>query len=366
MNRIIRVDALTRAMSNTFSSRTSTQLDEVCDIQDRILRQFTSCQYYALSWEDLKEATRSCIPSQLVDLDVSLARTWDDETLLYESSTKESWKRLFDLSWAHFGGYKEMKDRLYQTVVRPWRASFQESYGSEEGPWKLSRPTGVLFHGPSGTGKSLAAECLASSLSLNIIKVRASNVLDKWLGGSEAIVRSIFARARSAAPCILLFDDIDSISSNRENDGEGGSGDVYSRVLSTLLNEMDGVSSDTQGNGSAILVVATSNRLEDIDAALLRPGRFDVHINIQKPRAHDATEIFRLKLSKVRIHSDVDLMNLAEKVINLNATGANIEGLCEQVCMIAIDREDSDHVLITMEDFDAALKLSFLGSRECQ
>ena len=364
MNRI-RVDAITRAMSRNYCSpKTSLPTNNSWGIQDRILQQATSPQNYAVTWEDVKESAKNCIPSQLADLDVSIARTWDDNTW-DESNTRESWKSLFELSWACFGGYQEMKERLYRTVIRPWRASFNESQGSDEGKWKLSPPTGVLFHGPSGTGKSLAAVCLASSLSLNIIKVRASDVLDKWLGGSEAIVRSIFARARSAAPCILLFDDIESISSNRENDGDGGSSDVYSRVLSTLLNEMDGVSSGIQGTGEAILVVATSNRMEDIDAALLRPGRLDVHVNIHRPRVCDALDIFRICLSKVQIHSDVDLRHLAEKLTALDATGASIEGICEQACMNAIDRDqdyddDNESVFITMGDFEEALHRSLL------
>jgi SpoVK/Ycf46/Vps4 family AAA+-type ATPase len=117
---------------------------------------------------------------------------------------------------------------------------------------------------------------MADSLQLPMIQVRAADILDKWLGGSEALLRSLFSRARAASPCILFLDEIDAIANNREEDDTN---DFTSRILSTLLNEMDGVSSAIQK--SRVLVVACTNRLGSLDSALLRPGRLQEHFYLQ-------------------------------------------------------------------------------------
>jgi transitional endoplasmic reticulum ATPase len=210
-----------------------------------------------------------------------------------------------------------------------------------------------LFHGAPGTGKTLAAACLGSSLELPMIRVRSSDVLDKYLGGSEAVVRSLFARARAASPVILLFDEIDSIASNRAND-ETGTG-VMSRILSTLLNEMDGVSSRLR---HSVLVVACTNRLSALDAALLRPGRLEEHIEFPSPTVEDLDEILRRFLRNVTMDKSVDLRILAAKLKSKNATAAVVEGVAREAVLSALRRDQvtSEEVSLQSTDLEDAIK----------
>jgi transitional endoplasmic reticulum ATPase len=217
----------------------------------------------------------------------------------------------------------------------------------------MDPPPGVLFHGPSGCGKTFAAKCLAASLELPVIQVRAADVLDKWLGGSESILRSLFARARAAAPCILFLDEIDSIASNRS---EGDSNDFTSRVLSTFLNEMDGVSSAV--TKSRVLVVACTNRLESLDAALLRPGRLEEHLHLELPSTEDLEEILKLLLARIPLDDTVKLQVLAQELYEKAATGADVEGLCREVCLTVLrESTDPETVVVTQDDIRGAIKM---------
>lgn len=180
----------------------------------------------APDWEDLKYAAMSTVPSQLALLDVVKPST-------HNVMDTKDWEVIHYECWTLLGGCDSIKKRIYRTVVLPWRRIYLSTGSPEKAlAGAIVPPSGVLFHGPSGVGKTIAAGCLASSLGLPMIRVRAADVLDKWLGGSEAIIRSLFARARSAAPCVLFFDEIDAIATNRSMDSE--TVDVMARVLSTL------------------------------------------------------------------------------------------------------------------------------------
>ncbi|KAI2504607.1 AAA ATPase-like protein [Fragilaria crotonensis] len=295
-----------------------------------------------LQWHDLREAVHRATPSELALLDVSRPHLFSDGTV---QSPLEMHRR----SWEKFGGYADVKKRIFRTVVAPWHRHLKA-----EGPsiFGLNPPRGVLFHGPSGTGKTLAASCLAGSLGLNVVKVRASDVLDQWLGGSEAAIRTLFNRARGAQPCILYFDEIDAIASNREQ--EGAESDVSSRILTTLLNELDGISSTTNGG---VLVLACTNRLGDLDAALLRPGRLEEHIELKLPSCEDLKFILQSHLANVPIAEGVNLEDFAEVFFELRATGADVEGVCRDACSLAMRTlEESDYVVLTFEALDTALR----------
>ena len=310
-----------------------------------------------ITWEDLAEAARNCVPSQLAALDVTKPKSF-----LSDCSVGD-WSRIHELSWNDFAGYASVKKRVYRTVVVPWRrhlsnSGVDDALLADNTSKFIAPPSGVLFHGTSGCGKTLAANCLGSSLGLPMIKVRAADVLDKWLGGSEAAIRSLFNRARGAAPAILLFDEIDAIASNRSDGGE--TADVMSRLLSTLLNEMDGVSS---GQARPVLVVACTNRLESLDAALLRPGRLEEHISLEKPTLDDAKEILRHCLARAPLDDSLDLDSVAAVLVSKSATGALVEGTCREAVFQALRRcgHDSDTVCITLEDISkatVALKLA--------
>jgi len=306
-----------------------------------------------ITWEDLAEAARNCVPSQLAALDVNKPKSF-----LPDCSVGD-WSRIHELSWSDCAGYASVKKRVYRTVVVPWRRHLSNDASLADSTSKsIAPPSGVLFHGTSGCGKTLAANCLGSSLGLPTIKVRAADVLDKWLGGSEAAIRSLFNRARGAAPAILFFDEIDGIASNRSDGGE--TADVMSRLLSTLLNEMDGVSS---GQARPVLVVACTNRLESLDAALLRPGRLEEHISLEKPKFNDAKEILRHCFARAPLDKSLDLDSVAADLVDKSATGAIVEGTCREAVFQALRRcgHDSDTVCITLEDISkatVALKLS--------
>lgn len=331
------VDALTRSMARS---------------------KVNSLEVKGVQWDDIKEATRNCIPSQLAQLDVTLSRDIDKVHHTQHLTLKEE----FLASFQCFGGYGELKAKIYRTVILPWKRRYTTTELSTTSISSLERmiapPTGVLFHGPSGTGKTFAAECLASALRLNVIRIRTADILDQWLGGSEAAIRAIFARARTASPCILFFDELDSIAMNREEtDGDSSSG-LQSRLLSTLLNEMDGISSDN--NKSDVLIVATTNRIGAIDAALLRPGRFEEHILLEKPTESDIYDILSLCLEKVPLEEGLDLNKFAELLEELGATGADTKGICSEACIHAIneaeDEIDIDHIVLKASDIDFAIE----------
>jgi len=332
-----------------------------------------------VQWEDIREAARICIPSQLARLDVTSASVFHEDELFREEWGVD-YKAAHEKAWSVFGGYKEVKEHVYRTIVSPWshqvmRQANEEILGSGDAQviqaskdltWGISPPSGILFHGESGCGKTMAAYCLATALALPVVKVGAADIFDQWLGGSEAAVRSLFARARSAAPCILFFDDIDALACNREDVGD--STNVQSRILSTLLNEMDGVSSQSGRGG--VLVVAATNRLEAIDSALLRPGRLDRHIELLLPTALDIEEILCIHLAKVRLGKDIVASDLAVRLAKVGASGADIEGVCTGACLYAIRRASSDvsstvegieadTIALKMDDFTSALRAVF-------
>ena len=283
------------------------------------------------------------VPSQLALLDVVKPTLSIDTT---------DWQAIHAESWRGFCGYAGVKKRVYRTVVLPWRRVHLSTTPADTAlTGAIIPPSGVLFHGPSGCGKTVAAECLASSLGLPMIRVRAANVLDKWLGGSEATIRSLFARARSAAPCVLFFDEIDAIATNRSTDTD--TVDVMSRVLSTLLNEMDGVSTDK--TAPKVLVVACTNRLEALDAALLRPGRLDEHVGLYKlENVDDVEAVLRHYLARAPLDAALDLRHVAVGLVQSKAlSGAEIEGLCRAAVLKAIRRATlNDSLNITSSDFN--------------
>jgi ATP-dependent 26S proteasome regulatory subunit len=308
------------------------------------------------------EAAYSLVPSQWATLDVQKPA----RLLLMESSSSSSGqnhtsddKTIFHEAFRIFAGYDQMKERLFRAVVLPWRRQqhYLPNHNMNNNNRMVDPPTGVLFHGPSGCGKTMAAIGLGSALGLAMIQVRATDVLDQYVGGSEQIVRTLFTRARQAAPCILFLDEIDSLASNRGGDEHGGSsgGGVMSRVLSTLLNEMDGVSSSGGGGSTGcpkVLIVACTNRLEAIDSALLRPGRLEVHIAVGLPSATDIEAIVREKLQSTVL--EADLSTLAEKLARSQSSGAEVYGLCREAVYQSLRRSKTKPVVVTTHDLDAA------------
>lgn len=185
------------------------------------------------------------------------------------SAMREVYLESPDIPWAAIGGLEEVKRELQEAVEWPLR--YPDLYT------KLghSMPKGLLMHGPSGTGKTLLAKAVATESEANFISVRGPELLSKWVGESERGIREIFRRARQAAPCVVFFDEIDSIAPTR---GMGGDSMVTERVVSQLLTELDGIQAL-----SGVVVIAATNRADMIDPALLRPGRFDKIVFVPMP-----------------------------------------------------------------------------------
>ncbi|KAJ3004606.1 UNVERIFIED_CONTAM: hypothetical protein HDU68_004989, partial [Siphonaria sp. JEL0065] len=216
-----------------------------------------------------------------------------------------------DLRWDDIGGYDTVKSKLKSLIIIPL-----------ENPQSYDRlgvkpPSGILLYGPSGCGKSLLARTLGANCPLNFISVNGSKIFSKYLGESEATIRRIFELARKVAPCIIFFDEIDILGTRREWSEDGASG-VNERVLSTLLNEMDGVAEQ-----KGVIVIGATNRPEKLDDALLRPGRLDHHIQIPMPSNQDRKSILDTIL-KSGVNSHVDTARVAAVTEGFTSSDLNV------------------------------------------
>ena len=182
-------------------------------------------------------------------------------------------------------------------------------------------------------------------------------MLDQWLGGSEANLRSIFSRARAAAPCVLFFDELDSLATNRESGDADVTSGLHSRLLTTLLSEMDGITH--AGGRGDVLVVGATNRREAIDAALLRPGRLEEHVFLPRPTASSILDILKIQTAQMPLDASVNLTQLSDAFEANKASGAEIEGVCRDACLIAMRRysgkEELKHMSVLNLDLDEAM-----------
>ncbi|KAL1363879.1 hypothetical protein HN51_012035 [Arachis hypogaea] len=240
------------------------------------------------------------------------------------SALRETVVEVPNVSWDDIGGLENVKRELQETVQYPVEHPEKfEKFG-------MSPSKGVLFYGPPGCGKTLLAKSIANECQANFISVKGPELLTMWFGESEANVREIFDKARQSAPCVLFFDELDSIATQRgSSSGDSGGAD---RVLNQLLTEMDGMSVK-----KTVFIIGATNRPDIIDPALLRPGRLDQLIYIPLPDDSSRLQIFKACLRKSPISKDVDLSALARYTHGFS--GADITEICQRACKYAI-RED--------------------------
>jgi transitional endoplasmic reticulum ATPase len=211
---------------------------------------------------------------------------------------------------------KELQEIIYYTLKNPEK---MEEYG-------LTPIKGVLLHGPPGTGKTLLAKAVATEANANFIAINGPEILSKWVGESERAIRELLKKARQNSPTVVFIDEIDSIAPKRSEDDPTRVGE---RLVSTLLTELDGIKSNRK-----ILILGATNRLDMIDPALLRPGRFDRIIEIKPPNKEDRLEILKIHTKKMPLEEDVNLEQIAE--ITEGFTGAQLSDIVRKAALQAL------------------------------
>lgn len=241
--------------------------------------------------------------------------------------------------WDEIGGYGSVKEEIRKII--DWPLKYPEAFER----LGIAIEQGILLYGPPGCCKTMIAKAIATESSFNFISVKGPEVLSKYVGESEKAIRELFRKARLSAPCVIFFDEVDSIAGSRSDQKS----DVTNRVLNQLLIEMDGFSSKKN-----IIVLAATNRPDIIDKALTRPGRLGRSVYISPPDFEARKEIFRVTTQKkMPLGSDVDLKELAK---NSEAfSGADIASVCQKAGLNALSR-DIHASSISLEDFNAAFK----------
>lgn len=242
------------------------------------------------------------------------------------SALREGFATVPNISWDDVGALSEVRSELEMAIVAPLR---RPEVFSALG---LKVPAGVLMFGPPGCGKTLLARAIASESAANFISVKGPELLDKYVGESERAVRALFTRARASAPCIVFFDELDSLAPRRGSGGDGASGgSVTERVVNQLLTEMDGLESRRD-----VFVIAATNRPDIIDPAMLRPGRLDKLLYVPLPSPSERESILRTLTRNIPMHEDVNLKVIAESQRCNRFSGADLASIVRESAVIAL------------------------------
>ncbi|KAF6216667.1 hypothetical protein GE061_001013 [Apolygus lucorum] len=238
------------------------------------------------------------------------------------SALRETVVEVPNITWDDIGGLENVKKELQELVQYP--VEHPEKFLK----FGMQPSRGVLFYGPPGCGKTLLAKAIANECQANFISVKGPELLTMWFGESEANVRDIFDKARAAAPCVLFFDELDSIAKSRGG-SVGDAGGAADRVINQILTEMDGM-----GAKKNVFIIGATNRPDIIDPAILRPGRLDQLIYIPLPDEKSRESIFKANLRKSPVAKDVDLTYIAK--VTHGYSGADLTEVCQRACKLAI------------------------------
>ncbi len=319
---------------------------------------FVGADLAALAREAAMNSIRRVLPE--IDLDVQsipaeilnkMNVTAEDFNNALREMTPSALREVFiespNVHWSDIGGLEDAKQELKEAVEWPMR------YPQLFKQMSAKPPKGILLYGAPGTGKTMLAKAVATESEANFISVKGPEFLSKWVGESEKAVRETFRKAKQSAPCIIFFDEIDSIAPTR---GAGSDSHVTERVISQILSEIDGL--EELHN---LTIIAATNRPDIIDPALLRPGRLDRLVFVSPPDEKSRHEIFKIHLEGKPLGSDVDLEKLSEDTEGF--TGADIASVCNEATMLAI-REYVNSGRSTDEESIKELKVGYHHFRD--
>ncbi len=262
------------------------------------------------------------IPGDILNkIIVKMADFQDALKEIEPSAMREVLVEIPDVTWDQVGGLEDVKEELREAVE--WPLKYPDLFAQ----LNATPPKGLLLYGPPGTGKTLLAKAVAHESESNFISVKGPELLNKFVGESEKAVREVFRKARQASPCIIFFDEIDSVAPTRGSGG--GDSHVTERVISQFLTEMDGLEELRN-----VIIIAATNRPDIIDSALLRPGRFDRLLFVPPPDLEARKQIFKIHTRKTPLAEDVNLNELARKTDGY--TGADIASLANTGVMLAL------------------------------
>jgi len=317
-----------------------------------ITRGYTGADLAALCREAAMKAVRRIlpnidfteekIPSEILD---NLVVTMKDFLNAFREITPTALREVEieipNVRWEDIGGLENVKHQLIEAVE--WPLKYPEKFER----LGIRPPRGILLYGPPGCGKTLLAKAIATESEANFISVKGPEIFNKWVGESEKAIREIFRKARQAAPCIVFFDEIESVVTRKDlmDDSSG----VANRVASQLLAEMDGIE-----ELSDVIVLGATNRPDLLDPAILRPGRFDRLIYVPPPDEKSRYQILKIYTNKMPLAPDVSLKEIASKTEWYS--GADLAALCREAAMSAL-RRNLDAEYVAREDFDEAFKL---------
>jgi transitional endoplasmic reticulum ATPase len=287
----------------------------------------------------------------LLELEVSMDDFMEALKEIGPSAIREVFVEVPDVKWEDIGGLQDIKDNLKEAVE--WPLKYPEIFAQAN----TNPPKGILIHGAPGTGKTLIAKAAANESEVNFISVSGPSLMSKFIGESEKGVREVFKKAKQASPCLLFFDEIDSLVPHR---GGGDTTQVTERVISQFLAELDGIE-ELKG----VVVLAATNRVDIIDPAILRPGRFDLILELPIPDQKTRYKIFKIHTKGKPLDKNMDLKELAQKTDG--GTGADIEAIVRRASMQAVKefiekykgkptKEEIKKFTVTKRHFEEAIK----------